>query len=99
MTLLTVATCLVSISVVIKTDQSSFQMYPSGVRSGNCGTSLDHVVLTAVFGTLSVTNYWKVKDSWRSSRGVSGYVLMKPGNTLQWLLSWSDGFGFLILRD
>ena len=45
----------------IEADQSSFQMYPSGRRSGNCGTSLDHVVLTAVLGTLSGTDYWKAR--------------------------------------
>ena len=49
MTLLKVAKCLVTISVVIKANQSFSQMYSSGARSGNFGTSLVHVMLTAVF--------------------------------------------------
>ena len=56
-----VAKCLVIISVAIEADHSSYQMYSSEVRGGNCGTSLDHVVLIAVLGTLSGTDYWKVK--------------------------------------
>merc|ERR1719157_347172 len=68
------------ISVAIEADQSSFQMYSSGVLSGNCGTSLDHGVLTVGFGTLSGTDYWKVKNSWGSSWGVSGYVLIERGS-------------------
>merc|ERR1712166_1192253 len=68
------------ISVAIEADQSSFQMYSSGVLSGSCGTSLDHGVLTVGFGTLSGTDYWKVKNSWGSSCGVSGYVLIERGS-------------------
>merc|ERR1711957_18478 len=55
------------ISVAIEADQSSFQMYSSGV-------------LTVGFGTLRGTDYWKVKNSWGSSWGVSGYVLIERGS-------------------
>merc|ERR1711865_1197871 len=68
------------ISVAIEADQSSFQMYSSGVLSGTCGTSLDHGVLAVGFGTLSGTDYWKVKNSWGGSWGVSGYVLIERGS-------------------
>jgi C1A family cysteine protease len=67
------------ISVAIEADQSSFQMYSSGVLTGTCGTNLDHGVLAVGFGTLSGTDYWKVKNSWGSSWGDNGYVLIQRG--------------------
>merc|ERR1712048_1431912 len=68
------------ISVAIEADQRSFQGYSSGVLTGNCGTSLDHGVLAVGFGTESGTNYWKVKNSWGSSWGMNGYVLIQRGD-------------------
>jgi len=68
------------ISVAIEADQNSFQGYSGGVLTGNCGTQLDHGVLTVGFGTESGTNYWKVKNSWGSSWGMSGYVLIERGD-------------------
>lgn len=68
------------VSVAIEADQSSFQNYHSGVLTGNCGTSLDHGVLAVGFGTLSGTEYWKVKNSWGSSWGMNGYVLIERGD-------------------
>merc|ERR1711958_9794 len=59
--------------------QSSFQNYASGVLTGNCGTNLDHGVLAVGFGTESGTDYWKVKNSWGTSWGMNGYVLIQRG--------------------
>merc|ERR1712071_691960 len=67
------------ISVAIEADQSSFQYYSSGVLTGSRGTSLDHGVLAVGFGTSGGTNYWKVKNSWGSSWGDAGYVLIQRG--------------------
>jgi C1A family cysteine protease len=67
------------VSVAIEADQAAFQFYSSGVLTGTCGTNLDHGVLAVGYGTLSGTNYWKVKNSWGGSWGMSGYVLIQRG--------------------
>jgi hypothetical protein len=67
------------VSVAIEADQMSFQLYSSGVLTGNCGTNLDHGVLAVGYGTSSGTDYWKVKNSWGASWGDNGYVLIQRG--------------------
>merc|ERR1711924_156803 len=67
------------VSVAIEADQMSFQMYSGGVLTGNCGTNLDHGVLAVGYGTDSGTDFWKVKNSWGSSWGMDGYVLIQRG--------------------
>jgi C1A family cysteine protease len=67
------------VSVAIEADQSAFQFYTSGVLTVTCGTNLDHGVLAVGYGTLSGTDYWKVKNSWGGSWGMSGYVLIQRG--------------------
>ena len=81
------------VSVAIEADQMAFQFYSSGVFSGKCGTNLDHGVLAVGFGTEHSTasnstmpdrkkkgkDYWKVKNSWGSSWGMDGYILLERG--------------------
>jgi C1A family cysteine protease len=69
------------VSVAIEADQAAFQFYSSGVLTGTCGTNLDHGVLAVGFGTLNGTPYWKVKNSWGGSWGMSGYVLIQKGKS------------------
>jgi len=64
------------VSVGIEADQSAFQFYSSGVLTGNCGTSIDHGVLVVGYGTTGTEEYWKVKNSWGTSWGEEGYVLI-----------------------
>merc|ERR1711985_19367 len=67
------------VSIAIEADRRIFQMYHSGVLTGTCGTKLDHGVLAVGYGTLSGTDYWKVKNSWGASWGSKGYVLLEKG--------------------
>jgi len=68
------------VSVAIEADQDVFQYYTDGViTSSSCGTSLDHGVLAVGYGTDGDTDYWKVKNSWGSSWGESGYVRIERG--------------------
>jgi C1A family cysteine protease len=64
------------VSVSIEADQFAFQYYSSGVLTGNCGCNTDHAVLVVGYGTESGTEYWKVKNSWGTSWGEQGYVLI-----------------------
>jgi C1A family cysteine protease len=67
------------VSVAIQADKSVFQLYSSGVLTDTCGTDLDHGVLVVGYGTLNGTDYWKVKNSWGTTYGIDGYVLLQRG--------------------
>jgi len=69
------------VAVAIEADQDSFQFYSNGVLTGDCGTQLDHGVLAVGYGVDSGTKYWKVKNSWGASWGMSGYVLIERGKS------------------
>jgi C1A family cysteine protease len=62
------------VSVAIEADQSSFQLYKSGVFTGTCGTNLDHGVLAVGYGTDGGKDYYKVKNSWGTKWGEGGYI-------------------------
>ena len=62
--------------ISVAVDASSWSTYKSGVFS-NCKTSLNHGVLLVG----STTQYWKVKNSWGSGWGESGYIRLARGNT------------------
>jgi len=69
------------VSVAIQANQPAFQLYKSGVLTGTCGSNLDHGVLAVGYGTWSDgTDYYKVKNSWGTSWGMSGYILIQRGN-------------------
>lgn len=68
-----------TVAIAIEADQKAFQLYQSGVFTGTCGTNLDHGVLAVGYGTLSGTDYYKVKNSWGPSWGSEGYILLQRG--------------------
>jgi cathepsin L len=65
------------VSVAIQANHLSFQLYKSGVYSGNCGTNLDHGVLAVGYGTANGKNHYKVKNSWGSSWGDKGFIFIE----------------------
>jgi len=67
------------VSIAIEADQSSFQLYKSGVLTGKCGTNLDHGVLAVGYGTSGSSAYYKVKNSWGKTWGESGYIRLAKG--------------------
>lgn len=69
------------VSIAIQANQPAFQLYKSGVLTGTCGTNLDHGVLAVGYGTWTDgTDYYKVKNSWGTSWGMGGYILIQRGN-------------------
>lgn len=64
------------IAVSIEADTYYFQTYSSGVLTdaAQCGTSLDHAVLSTGYGRLNGNDFFMVKNSWGTSWGDNGYV-------------------------
>merc|ERR1712232_531361 len=52
------------VSVAIQADEQAFQLYSSGVLTGECGHQLDHGVTATGYGNMDGTDYWKIKNSW-----------------------------------
>lgn len=74
------AIALNPVSVAIEADQREFQLYSSGVFTGECGTNLDHGVLTVGYGTENGEDYYLVKNSWSSSWGDNGFIKLGKGS-------------------
>jgi len=58
-------------------DASTWNSYTGGIMS-SCGTQVNHAV-QAVGVDDSISGYWKVRNSWGSTWGESGYIRLKYG--------------------
>ena len=64
------------LSIGIEADQSTFQLYKSGIFTGACGTKLDHAVALVGY----TADYYILRNSWGASWGQSGYMYIGKGN-------------------
>jgi len=67
------------VSVAIEADQTSFQLYKSGVLTSRCGTNLDHGVLAVGYGTENGQDFYRIKNSWGPSWGDEGFIKIARG--------------------
>jgi C1A family cysteine protease len=66
------------VSVAIEADQKVFQLYNSGILTGDvCGDDLDHGVLVVGYGSEDGVDYYIVKNSWSDTWGDNGYIRLE----------------------
>jgi cathepsin L len=73
------------VAVAIVASGRAFQSYSSGVFTGPCPGNLDHAVTAVGF----TGQAWIVRNSWGSSWGQGGYIMMARGNTCGILNNWA----------
>jgi cathepsin L len=80
------------VSIAIEADQSSFQLYKSGVFTGKCGTNLDHAVALVGYGTMNGLDYYLLRNSW-GLWGQNGYMYISRGLDPATGKLYNDGAG------
>lgn len=68
------------VSVAIQANQKEYQLYKSGVFTAPCGADLDHGVLLVGYSSDNGQDYYILKNSWGTSWGMGGYILLGKGN-------------------
>ncbi|KAI5660658.1 hypothetical protein M9H77_19981 [Catharanthus roseus] len=65
------------VSVGIDASSRTFQLYKSGIYTGDCGKSINHAVNVVGYGVENGVDYWIVRNSWGTNWGENGYVRMQ----------------------
>lgn len=64
--------------VSVAVDANTWQWYSGGIISkSSCGSSLDHGVTLTGYGVDGSSKYWRIKNSWNTWWGESGYVRLE----------------------
>jgi len=63
-------------------DAKTWQYYQGGVVSANCGINIDHVVQIVGWTTMNNRAVWKVRNSWGTGWGASGFMYIAIGGNL-----------------
>lgn len=66
------------VTVVIDAESKPFKFYQNGTFHGPCTTAMNHVVVTVGYNDVDPSDkYWIVRNSWGSSWGDGGYIMME----------------------
>jgi len=66
--------------ISICVDAEQWQYYTGGVVAGDvCDRQIDHCVLLTGYNLAAGNDYWIVRNSWGTSFGYSGYILLQFG--------------------
>ncbi|XP_054166569.1 procathepsin L-like [Oppia nitens] len=74
------------VTIGIDASASGFRFYLDGVfvdDSGECGSELNHGVVTVGYGNEDGQDYWLIKNSWGTVYGDGGYMKMARNNDNQ----------------
>ncbi|XP_062613288.1 procathepsin L-like [Saccostrea cucullata] len=72
------------ISAALDATQRSFQLYKGGVYDEpNCKSQVDHSLVIVGYGVLDGKKYWIAKNSWGTSWGNKGYILLSKDKNNQ----------------